>query len=114
MAGVYALLNPPGANNTLNPLNASFELGDPIVVTGPVRHPSEFTGLSDQSPPGDNYSVSELVPANYVNTIPFGDYYAVGITAGPPVTFTTNSVVDDSPATAEQLRVLPERAGRSG
>ena len=72
MAGVYVYLGLPVTSALVyQPNDPAYVAGSPFVVTGTDGR-YEFTGLSVTNPPGDEYSVSELVPANYVEDRPDG------------------------------------------
>lgn len=79
MGGVYVYLATPEANNVYEPNDPAYVPGEPYVVTNAAGD-FEFTGLSVANPPGNNYTISELVPAGYVAQFPYGNQYAVNVT----------------------------------
>ncbi len=120
MAGVYVYLGLPVTSALVyQPNDPAYVAGSPFVVTGPDGR-YEFTGLSVANPPGDEYSVSELVPANYIETDPTGNYYTVSISFSTTtgVTYATNFVEDGGTSTGavagSNFPGLQERAGRAG
>ena len=106
-AGVYVFLGLYYDNNSWQTADPAYAALEHLTIGGlPAGEPSEpfvvtnslgeyqFDNLSDADPPGNNYTVSELVPANYVENEPFGNMYSVNITFSTTTGFTyTNNFV---------------------
>ena len=88
-SGVYVYLGLP-AGSDYQEFNPAYVGDEPYVVTNSQGIYS-FTGLPDTAIPGNDYTVSEVVPANQVEAFPNGDMYAVNITYSTTTGFTYTS-----------------------
>lgn len=91
MPGVYVYVGTPLANDVFDGNNAAYE-GNGFFnyyVTTNQNGFYEFTGLPFfGTTTSVNYTVSELVPANYVETEPTGDQYTIGVSFSATTGFT--------------------------
>jgi Calx-beta domain/FG-GAP-like repeat/Carboxypeptidase regulatory-like domain len=90
MAGVYVYVGTPLGNDVFDPANAAYagNFDENYYVVTDADGLYDFHNLPFFAPDAANYTVSELVPANYVETEPTGDQYTVGVTFSTTTGFT--------------------------
>ena len=113
MPGVYVYVGTPLANDAFDPNNAAYE-GNGFFnyyVTTDANGFYEFTGLPFfGTTTSVNYTVSELVPANYVETEPTGNQYTVAVSFSQTTgfTYTTKFVSGGAAVTATPGPILTD------